>query len=115
MDGDSCINFDTVRVTVKFAPQSFIPNAFTPNGDGLNDYFNFDILGAKTIEVKIFDRWGNAVYHNPNQPNGTQSKNAWDGTFKGAKVAYENYVYTIKVTFWDETESSYTGTVAVMR
>jgi gliding motility-associated-like protein len=115
MDGDSCINFDTVRVLVKFAPQSFIPNAFTPNGDGLNDYFNFDILGAKNIAVKVFDRWGNLIYENPNQPNGTQNKNAWDGTFKGSKAAYENYVYSIKVTFWDETESTYTGTVAVMR
>lgn len=115
MDGDSCINFDTVRVLVKFAPQSFIPSAFTPNGDGLNDYFNFDILGAKMIAVQIFDRWGNLIYDNPNQPNGTQNKNAWDGTFKGSKAAYENYVYKIKVTFWDETENTYTGTVAVMR
>jgi gliding motility-associated-like protein len=115
MDGDSCINFDTVKVFVRYAPQSFIPTAFTPNGDGLNDYFSFDILGAKNIEVKIFDRWGNLIYENPNQPNGTQNKNAWDGTFKGAKASLETYVYSIKVTFWDETEDSYTGTVAVMR
>ncbi|HRP39898.1 MAG: gliding motility-associated C-terminal domain-containing protein [Chitinophagales bacterium] len=115
MDGDSCVNFDTVRVVVKYAPQSFIPTAFTPNADGLNDYFNFDILGAKNIAVQVFDRWGNLIYDNPNQPNGTQSKNAWDGTFKGTKANFETYVYTIKVTFWDETESTYTGTVAVMR
>ncbi|MDW8272919.1 MAG: gliding motility-associated C-terminal domain-containing protein [Chitinophagales bacterium] len=115
MDGDSCFNYDTVRVIVKLAPQAFIPTAFTPNGDGLNDYFNFDILGAKTIEVKIYDRWGNLIYDNPNQPNGTQTKNAWDGTFKGAKVVMETYVYRINVTFWDDTETSFTGTVAVMR
>lgn len=115
MDGDSCINLDTVRVVVKLAPQSFIPSAFTPNGDGLNDYFNFDILGSKNIEVKIFNRWGTLVYENTSQPNGITSTNAWDGTFKDGKVAYETFVYNIKVTYWDETDDVITGTVAVMR
>lgn len=115
MDGDSCVNFDTVRVVVRYAPQSFFPTAFTPNGDGLNDYFNFDILGAKTIHVSIYDRWGNLVYENANQPNGTHTKDAWDGTIRGEKAAFENYVYYIKVSFWDDTEDTYTGTIAVMR
>jgi gliding motility-associated-like protein len=115
MDGDSCINFDTVRVVVKLAPQSFIPSAFTPNGDGLNDYFNFDILGSKNIAVKIFNRWGTVMYENDNQPNGITTTNAWNGTFKGEKVAYETFVYNIKITYWDDTEDVITGTIAVMR
>jgi len=115
MDGDSCINFDTVRVVVKLGPQSFIPSAFTPNGDGLNDYFNFDILGSKNIAVKIFNRWGTVMYENENQPNGITTTNAWNGTFKGEKVAYETFVYNIKITYWDDTEDVLTGTVAVMR
>ncbi len=115
MDGDSCINFDTVRVVVKLAPLSFVPSAFTPNGDGLNDYFNFDILGAKIIDVKVYNRWGMLVYDNPSQPNGITTTNAWDGTFNGEPVGYETFVYHIKITYWDDTNDKLTGTVAVMR
>jgi gliding motility-associated-like protein len=100
---------------VKLGPQSFIPSAFTPNGDGLNDYFNFDILGSKNIAVKIFNRWGTVMYENENQPNGITTTNAWNGTFKGEKVSYETFVYNIKITYWDDTEDVLTGTVAVMR
>ena len=47
-------------------PQSaFIPTAFTPNSDNLNDCFVFDILGATNIDISIFDRWGEKVYENP--------------------------------------------------
>jgi gliding motility-associated-like protein len=50
---------DTVRVTVKDCnPSIEIPNVFTPNGDGINDTFNFSIVGASDVSFTIFNRWG---------------------------------------------------------
>ena len=43
-------------------PKIYFPNAFTPNGDGLNETFKYEGVFAESIKVKIFDRWGNTVY-----------------------------------------------------
>jgi len=115
MDEDSCTASDTVRVEVINQPSSFMPTAFTPNGDGLNDRFVFDILGAETAAVKVFDRWGNLLYDNPAQANGLDNLDSWDGTFKGSKVEYDTYVYILKVKYFDGAEKDVTGTIAVMR
>jgi gliding motility-associated-like protein len=114
-DGDGCINFDTVRVIVKLGYTYFIPSAFSPNGDGMNDFFAFDVLGAKNIHTRVFDRWGTMLYENTSQTNGTATTNAWDGTYKGLKLSYETYVYQIKVTFYDGSDDMLNGTVTIMR
>lgn len=115
MDGDSCVGFDSVLVVVKGAPQVFIPTAFTPNGDGLNDLFEFDILGASTIETQVFNRWGERVYFNANQPNGNSNGNAWNGTKEGKRLPHDTYVYQLKVVFFDNSEDIISGTVVLMR
>jgi gliding motility-associated-like protein len=115
LNEDSCIVSDTVRVEVLNQPSSFMPTAFTPNEDGLNDRFVFDILGAESAEVKVFDRWGNLLYNNPAQKNGLDNLDSWDGTFKGDKVEYETYVYMLKVKYFDGAVKDITGTIAIMR
>ncbi len=115
MDGDSCFNYDSVTVMVKYATDYFIPTAFTPNSDNLNDYFDVDILGAQHIETSIFNRWGEMVYHNPDQPNGHSNGNAWDGTKNGKSLPYDTYVYQLKIQFFDGTEKTKNGTVVLMR
>jgi gliding motility-associated-like protein len=114
-DSAGCTNLDTVRVIVKLGYTAFIPSAFSPNGDGMNDYFAFDVLGAKNIHTRIFDRWGTMLYENTNQTNGTATTNAWDGTWKGVKLGYETFVYQIKVTFYDGSDDMLNGTVTIMR
>jgi gliding motility-associated-like protein len=115
MDGDSCIGFDSVTVFVKYTIQYFIPNAFTPNDDKLNDFFEFDILGAKSIETSIFNRWGERVYFNANQSNGAINGNAWDGKKDGKVVPSDTYLYQLKVSFFDDTEVTLSGTISVVR
>ena len=64
------------------------PNVFTPNGDGINDYFEFQLLNIKTIHVDVLNRWGEVVYS-------TDDVNfKWDGKI-GGKMASEG-VYTFK-------------------
>ena len=68
-----------------------MPNAFTPNGDGINDVFR--IPPGILIELKefsVFDRWGNKIFTTLNSAKG------WDGTFKGQQAASGVYVYIIK-------------------
>jgi gliding motility-associated-like protein len=115
MDEDSCTASDTVRVEVRNEESSFLPTAFSPNGDGLNDRFEFDILGATYADVKIYDRWGNLIFENPKQSNGIGKNEGWDGTFKGNPVQYDTYVYMMKVKYFNGVEKDFTGTVAVMK
>ncbi len=114
-NSDSCFVSDTITIYVDNQPASFIPSAFTPNGDGLNDKFEFAILGASTIEISIFDRWGERVYYNPNQNNGMNNTDGWDGTKGGKPAPAGTYVYQMKVTYFDGTVKDKAGTVAVLR
>ncbi|HWB62617.1 MAG TPA: gliding motility-associated C-terminal domain-containing protein, partial [Chitinophagales bacterium] len=113
-DGDSCLGYDSVTVYVR-GVSIFIPTAFTPNGDGLNDYFEFNILGAQNVETTIYNRWGEKIYYNPNQPNGNTNGNAWDGTVNGTVAPTGTYVYQLKITFYDGTTKTETGTITLMR
>jgi gliding motility-associated-like protein len=115
MSSDSCYVSDTVTVQVLPQPSAFIPSAFTPNGDGLNDRFEFDILGATNIDIAIFDRWGSKVYVNPAQENKMTGSNGWDGNVNGKPAAFDTYVYQMKVTYWDDTTKDFTGTVTLMK
>ena len=110
-----CTATDTVTVTVSRQPYVFIPSAFTPNGDGLNDRFEFDVLGAVSANVQIWNRWGENVFSNPAQPNGMNDTHGWDGTFKGKNVEYDTYTYQFVVTYYDGHTQNMTGTVVVMR
>jgi gliding motility-associated-like protein len=75
---------------VKVFEKLFIPNAFTPNGDGINDTWYIETLQAfPTAEVKVFNRFGEGVFDN----HGLNI--AWDGKYKGKLVSTGAYVYTI--------------------
>ncbi len=115
MSSDSCYASDTVTVQVLRQPSAFIPTAFTPNNDGLNDRFEFDILGATNIDITIFNRWGSKVYSNPSQENKITGHSGWDGNVNGKLAPYDTYVYQMKVTYWDESTTDFTGTVTLMK
>lgn len=114
MNADSCYASDTLTIVVKNELSKFIPTAFTPNADGLNDRFEFDILGASNIEVSIYSRWGERIYYNPSQANGINGSNGWDGTKDGKGVPADTYVYNMRVTYFDNSVISVEGTVTVM-
>ncbi len=59
----------------------FIPEAFSPNGDGINDKFEIKGLSKyKTVEIEIFNRWGNTVFQSKNYGAGQGKTGFWDGT-----------------------------------
>jgi len=92
----------------------YIPNAFTPNGDGKNDYFT--IYGGSDIkiiqEMKIYDRWGSNLFSAVNiAPNSEEA--GWDGIYNGAKVGPGVYVYFAKIEFFDGQIKVRNGTITI--
>jgi gliding motility-associated-like protein len=94
-DGD-CFYLDSVRVTVidfECGPPSiFVPNAFTPNGDQNNDVLYVEGQNLTSVELSIFDRWGEKVFETSTQSEG------WDGSYKGVPVEPAVFVYKLKAT-----------------
>lgn len=89
------ITTDTVRVTVKDCnPLSEIPNVFTPNNDGINDTFNFSIVGATGVSFSVHNRWGNLI---KNLELNTNNYILWDGhTTSGIECTDGVYFYTLE-------------------
>ncbi|MFN8309169.1 MAG: gliding motility-associated C-terminal domain-containing protein [Chitinophagales bacterium] len=112
-----CSASDTVRIEVRTEAAIFMPTAFTPNGDGLNDRFQFAILGAKSGNMQVFNRWGEKVYDDPEQPNGIDQNKAygWDGTFRGKQCEFDTYTYQLEITYLDGHKEMKNGTITLMR
>ena len=94
---------------VKVGRPIHMPNAFTPNGDGLNDLFRIPPgTSLQLQEFSIFDRWGNKIFSTQNISKG------WDGTFNGTPSDAGTYVYMIRGT--DEKGNVFVkGTVVLVR
>jgi gliding motility-associated-like protein len=86
-----------------------IPNAFTPNGDQKNDYFNYSEGGLQIVKLLVFSRWGQLVYNNTDPTNG------WDGKFNGTDAPSEQYLYRITYICGDSSPQEVSGTVLLLR
>ncbi|OJW82636.1 MAG: hypothetical protein BGO69_05990 [Bacteroidetes bacterium 46-16] len=104
---------DTAAITVRVSedPYSLMPNAFTPNGDGLNDYIFPVSTKPFTVEkFIIFNRWGNQVYD-----YATGDKKGWDGNYKGVPAAQAVYAYYLIVNFANGKSVSRKGNITLLR
>jgi len=85
---EGCSRSDTVRVFVLFPP--VVPNAFSPNGDGINDTWKIKYLDTYPgATVDVYSRYGQLVFHS----NGYQTE--WDGTINGQPLTVGTYYYII--------------------
>jgi len=88
----------------------YSPNAFSPDGDGINDLFKVSGQGMLDFQIEIYNRWGQMVYKSIDLSNG------WDGTFKGKNLPTGTYVYKIKTSkFGIEQVLVKSGSVALVR
>ena len=91
-----CRNSDSVTIHLYCSSgQVFIPNSFTPNGDGQNDLFYPRGTGISNIKsFRIYNRWGELMFERTNIAMNDET-NAWDGTFGGATPRPDVYVYVV--------------------
>jgi gliding motility-associated-like protein len=105
-----CPDTASVTVEIKHEYRFWIPNAFTPNGDGLNDVFMPSIMGVDEYRFLIFDRWGELIFETDNFREG------WDGRVKGNMCQQEVYVYRLDFRDLVEyKEHTYIGRVTLVR
>jgi gliding motility-associated-like protein len=103
---------DTIAGQVALTEEAvlFIPNAFTPNGDGTNDTFEIKGTSIADYNLYIYDRWGNQIWSTHN------FEEFWDGNdSNGNPVETGTYVYQIIGTDYLQQQVSYQGTVTVIR
>lgn len=92
-----CSDSAQIAVDVACEPRLFVPDIFTPNADGLNDYFQLFGKHIRDVELLIFDRWGTLVFKlNAEDFEDVQEDEWWDGTYLGAFLPDGQYAWTIK-------------------
>ena len=113
---NGCEASDQLAITVAKERPIFIPNVFTPNGDGDNDLFKvYSGEGVEEIKkFKIFDRWGALVYEAQNLRNDIEYF-GWDGRLKGENMTQGVYVYFLEVLYIDGKSEIIRGDVTLMR
>jgi len=115
-DENGCFVTDEITIFVEKNRNVYIPNAFSPDENGLNDIF-FINAGQDVAEVKnfrIFNRWGEVVFANENfQPN--DATEGWDGFFKGERLNPSVFVFFAEIEFKDGLVKVYKGDVTLTR
>ncbi|MEO6720414.1 MAG: PKD domain-containing protein [Ferruginibacter sp.] len=111
-----CMTRDKVNVLVLCnGANIFIPNTFSPNGDGANDVFYPRGTGLFKIKtLRIFNRWGELVFEK-NSVNANDPSAGWDGTYKGVKLPADVFVYMIDVICDNNSVLPYKGNVALIQ
>ncbi len=111
---ETCID---VRIDRDF--EIYVPNIFTPDFDGINDYFNIKSTNGLDVHVKtlkIFNRWGELLYENNDFIVGSESGNlGWNGIFRGKKALPGVYVYYIEIVDDSGEISKLYGDVTLIR
>ena len=118
IDANGCTATDRVLILVRKSQNVYIPNAFSPNDDGINDIFTIedggDVLNVRKFQV--FNRWGELMYDRTNiDPSQTQLDRGWDGKHRGELMNTGVYVYQIEIEFVDGVVKLFAGDVLLRR
>lgn len=108
-----CRDSASMEIVVDDGSSEFVPTAFTPNGDGLNDVFRIlNMRYQKLVMFEVYNRWGNLVYQNNNSNDATAG---WDGTYNGVPQDMGVYNYQIIVAKPDGKQKMYKGEVTLIK
>lgn len=120
VDSSGCTASDQIRVFITVNRNVFLPNAFSPNLDGVNDRFGVyaDPGRLNSIrEFRIFNRWGEQVFMRENlfEIDQLTEQNSWDGRFNGEDLNPGVYTWFVVIEFADGEEETFQGEVLLMR
>jgi large repetitive protein len=109
-DAIGCEGRDSIFIKVYDGPNYYVPNSFTPNGDGLNDIFRAIPAGiSNTVYFRVFNRFGQLMFET------NQWLKGWDGNFKGKEQPSGAYVWMIAGTDKDNKKITLKGSVMLIR
>ncbi|MBT9484063.1 gliding motility-associated C-terminal domain-containing protein [Sediminibacterium sp.] len=111
-----CIDTASIPVNAYFTSHISLPNVFSPNADGKNDYF-YVIAGKEVTQVKLFrimNRWGATVFNKSGTLPNSYS-DGWDGTYNGKPAEAGTYIYQLIVLLTDGTTETYKGNITLLR
>ncbi|MDB5195638.1 MAG: hypothetical protein JWP88_8 [Flaviaesturariibacter sp.] len=116
VDSNSCTNTGTVQIIVICKGATvFVPNTFSPNGDGSNDVLYVRGVGLDRVKsLRIFNRWGEVVFEQRNFPVNNPS-NGWNGTYKGSKAQSDVYIYQVEVFCENSEIIRFEGNITLIR
>ena len=111
-----CQNSDTIIVSTNCKNDIWLPNAFTPNGDGVNDifYVRGNPKNAEIEKMYIYSRWGNKVFEAENILPDDPST-GWNGQYKDQSAQVEVYGYQVVVRFKDGSRKTLKGNVTLLK
>ena len=104
-----CKSSDDITITaVCNGSNYFLPNTFSPNGDGKNETFRAYGNAIAGVSMKVFNQWGELIYE------GSEYTTGWDGKFKGKLQPMGVYFYVFKIKLVNGTESNRKGSVNLL-
>ena len=108
---DGCVDSVSHKITIFSSCYIDLPNSFTPNGDGLNDFFYpLNAFKTENLNFEVFNRWGNKVFE------GREYNQKWDGTYKGEPQPAGLYIWILSYSNKDTHQSFHKkGTVMLIR
>lgn len=113
-DEGGCILRDTIQIRVDLGKEIYVPNAFSPNGDGVNEtLFISSSVPAQVISFEVYNRWGNLVFYKKEYPI-SNIENAWDGTWNGSSLGIGSYIWRAELEFIDGDKQAFSGQVMIM-
>jgi gliding motility-associated-like protein len=104
-----CTVTASIQINTNGTTPIYVPNAFTPNGDGVNDEWLVFGTGVKDIKATIYNRWGEKVFESDNQSQG------WDGTYRGQMQPPGVYVYEVDVVYLSGEKTTKKGSLTLIR
>jgi gliding motility-associated-like protein len=114
---DSACSFtDSINIHKECLYDVYLPSAFTPNGDAINDVLVplSPIKGITVLDFSVFDRWGERVYQSSNFPPNDKT-HGWNGTYKGENSQQDSYGFYFSIRLPDNQVKTYKGTVSLLR
>jgi gliding motility-associated-like protein len=109
-DSVGCVSIYCTTIEINNPAIIDVPNAFSPNGDNVNDVLYVNGYDLETMEFRIYNRWGQLVFESDRLEYG------WDGTFNGVPQEMEVYAYTLKAKFKNGIETPLrTGNITLLR
>ena len=114
-DENGCESIDTISISVEKDRNIFVPNAFSPDGNGFNDVFYLQSKQDVPIKTfKIFDRWGALVFEQEEGCLTNDTNCGWDGGFSNKSFQSGVYIYFIQIEFFDGFTLELTGDLTLL-